>query len=476
MRASIIIPVWNGADVLAGCLDSIREQADDHLLEVICVDNDSQDASAALLADRYPEVRLLRQRVNLGFAGGVNAGLAAARGDLLILLNQDCIVQPGWLAALSQAMEAAPDLGVAGCTLSRPDGDLDHVGAEIRRPEGYGQHLAQVGAGELVEADFVSGAAMAISRRAMEAIGPFDEGFYPGYYEDADYCYRARRRGFTVACVARARVVHLAHSAAWQQDTVRYQADHCLARYRFVAKHFDGREKAAFFAAEGRAIEEEEYLDRAIGRALAARDLLRGIPDLLQRRHLDLDVPALPADRRQLQVGFARLRHQGQAAAGRLALVGLVPPPLEAWQEEVNHLRDTLAELLPSAPAGVAGAQAVHEAELRRLEERETEILRRLYPLGFSPGGQGTRLKQVGYRLRRLWQALTGLDEVLHGELQAVRAARREWMHRRERAYAARMQLLETLTRQNEQLCRYHQERLERRLKLLEALIDYDHR
>ncbi|MEJ2212434.1 MAG: glycosyltransferase family 2 protein, partial [Anaerolineae bacterium] len=297
MRASIIIPVWNGADVLAGCLDSIREQADDHLLEVICVDNDSQDASAALLADRYPEVRLLRQRVNLGFAGGVNAGLAAARGDLLILLNQDCIVQPGWLAALSQAMEAAPDLGVAGCTLSRP--------------------------------------AMSISRRAMEAIGPFDEGFYPGYYEDADYCYRARRRGFTVACVARARVVHLAHSAAWQQDTVRYQADHCLARYRFVAKHFDGREKAAFFAAEGRAIEEEEYLDRAIGRALAARDLLRGIPDLLQRRHLDLDVPALPADRRQLQVGFARLRHQGQAAAGRLALVGLVPPPLEAWQEEV---------------------------------------------------------------------------------------------------------------------------------------------
>lgn len=466
MRASIIIPVWNGVDLLPGCLDSIRADAGDELLEIICVDNASEDGSAALIGERYPEVRLLRQPVNLGFAGGVNAGIDAARGDVLVLLNQDCIARPGWLAALARAMEAHPGLGVAGCAISRPDGKVDHVGAEIRRPEGYALHLAQAPGRELQKADFVTGAAMAIPRATHEAVGPFDEGFYPGYYEDADYCYRARRRGFSVACVTEARVVHLAQGAAWQEDTVRHHARHCLARYRFVAKHFDGHEAAAFFAAELRDAENEEYLDRAIGRAVAARDLLRLLPDLLQRRHLDLDESVPAAYRRQLQVGFTQLWRRGRAAASRLAQTGMVPPPLEEWQAKVHHQQAALAE-----------KDAADEAELQRLEEQEYQILRRLYPLGFSPGGRGARLKQVGYRARSLWHALTGLDEVLQGQLQAVRAARTRQAELQHRSRLARLrQAQETQMKLVEQLIRYYQEELGRRLELIETLSDYDHR
>jgi len=437
MRASIIIPVWNGADVLPGCLDAIQEQAGNDLFEIICVDNASEDFSATLIAQGYPGVRLLRQPVNLGFAGGVNAGIDAARGGVLVLLNQDCIVQPGWLAALGRALDAHPDLGVAGCTISRPDGTVDHVGAEIRRPDGHGLHLAQTADGQLQEADFVTGAAMAIPRRALEAIGSFDEGFYPGYYEDADYCYRARRRGFSVACAAEARVIHLARSKAWTEDTIKYHADHNLARYRFVAKHFDSQETEEFFVAELRNVAEEEYFDRAIGRAIAARDLLRGLPDVLQRRGLDLAEPVSPAHRRHLQVGFARIWRQGQAAAGQLLRIDLIPLPLQERQAGMHHPPETPAE-----------EGATYEEEMRRLKQREYEILRRLYPLGFSPGGRQARLKQVGYRLGSLWRSLTGTNEVLQGELQAVRRA----------------------------LYLSHKEELTRRLKLIETLLDYDYR
>ncbi|NIV29072.1 MAG: glycosyltransferase, partial [Anaerolineae bacterium] len=84
MEASIVIPVWNGGSVVSDCLDAIYAHCGDELLEVICVDNASRDDSATLIADRFPQVRLIRQPVNLGFAGGVNAGIQMAQGDVFI--------------------------------------------------------------------------------------------------------------------------------------------------------------------------------------------------------------------------------------------------------------------------------------------------------------------------------------------------------------------------------------------------------
>src|SRR5205085_10407030 len=104
---SVIIPAWNGAALLPACLDALARQAPPPL-EIIVVDNASSDGTAALLADRYPQVRLLGQTQNLGFAGGCNAGLRAARGDLLVLLNQDTVPEGGWLEALLKAFERQP--------------------------------------------------------------------------------------------------------------------------------------------------------------------------------------------------------------------------------------------------------------------------------------------------------------------------------------------------------------------------------
>ena len=117
MRATVIIPIWRGAPVIAGCLDAVYRHSGPALHEVICVDNASPDGAGDLVAARFPAVRLLRQPVNLGFAGGVNVGIANATGDLLVLVNQDCVPGPGWLDALRAGLAGNPGAGIAGALL-----------------------------------------------------------------------------------------------------------------------------------------------------------------------------------------------------------------------------------------------------------------------------------------------------------------------------------------------------------------------
>ena len=102
MITSVIIPVWNGIDDLPACLAALAEQSYAPL-EIIAVDNASTDGSGDWIAANYPTVRLIRNSDNIGFGGACNAGLSAAKGDVMVLLNQDTIVRPDWLAALVKA-------------------------------------------------------------------------------------------------------------------------------------------------------------------------------------------------------------------------------------------------------------------------------------------------------------------------------------------------------------------------------------
>nr|MBP7686976.1 glycosyltransferase [Thermoflexales bacterium] len=179
MQASLIIPVWKGESVIAACLEAALAHSGDRLLEIICVDNASPDQSAAIITQRFPHVRLISQPINLGFAGGVNAGLRAARGDVGVLLNQDCLVKAGWLDALLDALDAHPEFGIAGCTLFNADGSLNHAGAQLRTPIALGQHLLDRAGDEPRIVDYVTGAAMAIRRSTWDTIGFLDDGFYP---------------------------------------------------------------------------------------------------------------------------------------------------------------------------------------------------------------------------------------------------------------------------------------------------------
>ncbi len=253
MKASIVIPAWNGRAYLPACLDALLAQ-DAGPFEIIVVDNASADGSADLVAERYPQVKLIRHERNLGFAGGCNAGLRAAKGDVLMLLNQDTQVRPDWLVALAKAFEASAGIGVVGCKALYPETrKVQHAGGWVEWPLAIARHF---GYGEIDQGqwdtpravEFVTGAAMALRRAVLERVGLLDELFWPGYFEDIDYCWRATAAGFGVWYWPEAVVWHNESPSTNPAERSCYYQH---GRLRFVLKHMPpARFLAEFLPAE----------------------------------------------------------------------------------------------------------------------------------------------------------------------------------------------------------------------------------
>jgi GT2 family glycosyltransferase len=238
--ASVIIPVWNGAAELPACLAALVEQSYKPV-EIIAVDNASMDGSADWVEAHHPNVRLIRNASNLGFGGACNLGLAQAKGDVLVLLNQDTVVQPDWLAALVAVLAEYPDVGIVGSKALYADGTIQHAGG-IVDAQGGGAHIGyrQVDQGQfdrLVDVDYVTGASLALRRKLYDEIGSFDPGFHPAYLEDVDLCWRARAAGWRVVFAPQSVLVHNERSVAAVSDYDGMLLFH-RHRLRFVCKHW----------------------------------------------------------------------------------------------------------------------------------------------------------------------------------------------------------------------------------------------
>lgn len=241
MKTSVIVLSWNGMKYLEGCLNAVLSQ--DYLdFEVIVVDNGSTDGSADFVAKRYPQVRLIRNERNLGFAAGNNVGLRAAKGDVLVLLNQDVIVKPDWLTALVDAL-ADEQVGIVGAKLLEADGrTLSHGGGYLQWPLAMGLHT---GTGEVdqgqhekaMDVEYVTAASLALKRSVLDGIGLLDERFYPAFYEDVDLCWQARRAGWRVRYEPRAVALHDEASSTRHHWPSRHYY-HYRNRLLFVLKHF----------------------------------------------------------------------------------------------------------------------------------------------------------------------------------------------------------------------------------------------
>lgn len=230
---SVIIPTWNGLRYLPECLGALLPQlpAD---AEVLLVDNGSTDGTAAWVRAAHPAVRLLELGRNTGFAGGVSAGLRAARGGLLLLLNNDAFVEPGCLALLLEALAARPDVGAVGAVLTfahRPD-LVASAGVSLRR-DGVaydlwpGRAVAELPGGP-VEIVGPSGAAALYRRALLEDVGLFEPAFF-AYLEDVDLALRARLRGWRSLLVPAARARHVYSATGGQGSPFKQRL---LARNR----------------------------------------------------------------------------------------------------------------------------------------------------------------------------------------------------------------------------------------------------
>lgn len=209
---SIILVVYNGRPYLKACLDSLRRTLPAGA-EVVVVDNNSTDGSAALVRERMPEARLLVNETNRGFAAACNQGAAAARGEILVFLNQDTRAEPGWLEPLLAPFQD-PEVGLTTPTILSMDDperiqscgqDVHSTGLVFAR--NFGAPKAALVGPSPADVAAVSGAAFAIRRAVWEELGGFCETFYM-YYEETDLSWRARRAGYRCLHVPESVIYH----------------------------------------------------------------------------------------------------------------------------------------------------------------------------------------------------------------------------------------------------------------------------
>jgi GT2 family glycosyltransferase len=312
-RVSVVIPTWNALRYLPACLTALRAQlgADD---EIILVDNGSRDHAAAWARQHARDVHLLELPTNRGFAGGTNAGLRAARHNLLLLCNDDALVEPGCVDALWSALNTAPDVGIAAgvLTFSRHPHMVASAGIAMQR-DGVARDLwlAQPVAALPAAACDIFGASggLALLRRDMlDDIGLFEEGFF-SYLEDADLAWRARLRSWRCVLAPNARARHVISASG------SHLKQRLLARNRL----------------------------RVIIRCLPAPLLLECLPLIVRYDALALT--------------YALLRQQPAIAAGRLDVFHELPALL-AQRRAIQSRRTTssqeLARWLEPAPSPLA--------------------------------------------------------------------------------------------------------------------------
>jgi GT2 family glycosyltransferase len=200
---------WNGGEDTLAALRSLEG------LETICIDNGSTDGSDVQVAERFPGVELVRTGANLGFAGGNNVGLGRAleRGaDWVLLLNNDATAEPGLAAALERAAAARPDAGLLACTILELDGSVQFAGASFNGRLGYSGRVATRVPPALREVGRADGAALAVSRAAVERAGLLDESLFM-YAEDVEWSLRIRDAGFAIVLVPDALARHKGSTA-----------------------------------------------------------------------------------------------------------------------------------------------------------------------------------------------------------------------------------------------------------------------
>ncbi len=253
---SVVIVNWNTRPLLADCLASLPPAAGPLHLETWVVDNGSTDGSQAMVTQRFPEVHLIANEWNQGFAAANNQALRQARGRFFLLLNSDARPEPGAIERLVQTLEDRPDIGIAAAQLLNADGSLQNSAAAgpslatellnkslLRRlnPRRYATRFPPQA--EPVEVESVIGACLMARAAMVERIGLLDEGFF-FFLEETDWCRRARQAGWKVVCEPRARVFHLQGGSA---GAVRAEAriEYWISRRRFFRKHH-GRAACTF--------------------------------------------------------------------------------------------------------------------------------------------------------------------------------------------------------------------------------------
>jgi GT2 family glycosyltransferase len=251
---SAIVVSYNVKDLLLDCLGALFEGTDVPL-EVIVIDNNSRDGSAAAVESEFPQVKVHRMRKNVGFGKANNVGLEMASGRFILVLNPDVMVRPGCIGELADFLLVRPDVGAVGPRLVRPDGRADPAGRRAfptpsiafyrlsglsrlfpRSPRFGRYNMGHLSANRVHEVDAGTAACLMVRRAAITKVGFFDPAYFM-YGEDLDLCYRLKQGGWKIFYVPSAQALHI-KGASSRQETARMLYEFHSAMWTFHHKHY----------------------------------------------------------------------------------------------------------------------------------------------------------------------------------------------------------------------------------------------
>jgi GT2 family glycosyltransferase/glycosyltransferase involved in cell wall biosynthesis len=236
-KVSIVIVTYNNADLNRLCLESVFARTEWPQFEVIVVDNGSTDGTPELLREfqrAHPNLTVIANTTNRGFAAACNQGLEAASGNYFVLLNNDTVVTRGWLTALLRHLKADPGIGLIGPVTNAIANEAKvEVGySDVSQLRAWAAEWMRAHDGETFAIPMLAFFCMAMHRQTWESVGPLDERFGIGMFEDDDYNRRARSQGWEIRCARDAFVHH------WQKASFRL-----LGKDAYLALFEENRKK-----------------------------------------------------------------------------------------------------------------------------------------------------------------------------------------------------------------------------------------
>ena len=255
INLSIIIINYNVKEFLLNLLGSIDKAVKNISTEIIIVDNATDDGSVEIQREKFPKIKLIANKENVGFGVANNQALESAKGKYFLLINPDAIVKEDTLIKMLEFFSKTPQAGIAGCKVLNPDGSLQFAcrrsfpgpWTSFTKVMGLSKlfpksrlfaryNLTYLDENQTYEVDAVSGAFLMMRKEVYEKIGGFDEQFFM-YGEDLDLCYRAQKSGFKVFFVHNTEIIHYkgesTKRSSLDETKIFYDAMHL-----FVRKHF----------------------------------------------------------------------------------------------------------------------------------------------------------------------------------------------------------------------------------------------
>lgn len=244
----IILINYNGLSDTIECLESLLKIKYESY-KIIVVDNASSKNESSILSNKFPEIKILENKINLGFTGGNNLGIKEALKDkecrYILMINNDTIVTRDFLEKLIIYAELHPDTLISPKILFNKTDRIQCMGGKIIKPFGisvnYLKNKKSYKINRIIEPDFLSGCCILIPKKVIKNLGLLDEQYF-AYWEDTEYCFRAKRAGYKLAVMPNSVIWHK-HSKSTELNPGKKQYFLIRNQIIFVKKYFNPWEK-----------------------------------------------------------------------------------------------------------------------------------------------------------------------------------------------------------------------------------------